>query len=272
MTGHQERIYTKENLREALARMRAPRGGVILVHSSLRSIGRVEGGGEAVLDALIEYFTDMGGVLIIPTHTWLRLGEDITLDMNDRKTSLGILSDLAAGDPRGVRSENPTHSCALFGNREIIDRLIQGESTLSTPTAKESLWGRLYDEGAKIVLVGVGLEKNTYFHAVEEMLGLPNRMSEEPISVAVRHKDGSVTRSTLRLYEADFTNDVSRRFPKFEEALRYHRSITDGYLGNAYCRIVDCRDSYEVLKLIYTRSERDPLSDEVPIDPKTYVL
>ena len=266
-----KKTYAKDDIVAALCEMGAPRG-VVVVHSSLRSIGRVEGGAVAVLDALVEYFTEDGGVLAIPTHTWHRLGEDITLDMNDAKTALGALSDVAAVDPRAVRSENPTHSVALFGNRRKIEELISNEAHLETPTAKNSLWGRLYAEGGCVLLIGVGLEKNTYFHAVEEMLELPNRMGKEALRVAVRRRDGDVVRSEMRLYEADFSDDVSHRFPKFEEALRYHRAIKDGYVGCAYTRIVPCRESYEVLKLIYSRSVGDPLADEIPIPPQVYVV
>ena len=271
MTENANKIYKKSDITAALTAMGAPRG-VVVVHSSLRSVGRVEGGGEGLLDALIEYFTAEGGVLAIPTHTWHRLGEDITLDMKDGKTALGVLSDLAALDSRGVRSENPTHSVALFGDRKKIAELIRDEARLSTPTAENGFWGRLYTEGGQVLLIGVGLEKNTYFHAVEEILNIPNRMGEKPLPVAVRHKDGSVTRSSLRLYDADFSDDVSHRFPKFEEALRYHRAISDGYIGNAYSRIVSCKRSLEVLRLVYSRAESDPLADEVPIDPRTYVI
>lgn len=38
-------IYTKENIKEQLKEMGAPGGSVVLVHSALRLVGEVEGGG-----------------------------------------------------------------------------------------------------------------------------------------------------------------------------------------------------------------------------------
>ena len=51
-------IYTKADIFEQLKAMNAPRNGVVLMHSALRLVGKVEGGGEALLSALIEYFTE----------------------------------------------------------------------------------------------------------------------------------------------------------------------------------------------------------------------
>ena len=43
-------MFTKEEIIQQLRAMRAPQNSVVLMHSSLRSIGKVEGGAEALLD------------------------------------------------------------------------------------------------------------------------------------------------------------------------------------------------------------------------------
>ena len=62
-------MFTEKDILDQLEKMNAPRGGVILMHSSLRSVGEVEGGGEGLLDAMVEYFTSEGGLFCVPTHT-----------------------------------------------------------------------------------------------------------------------------------------------------------------------------------------------------------
>ena len=90
-------IYTKADLLRQLSDLRIPRDRVVMVHSSLRLVGKVAGGAKTILDALIEYFTTEGGMLCIPTHTWTNLeNAEIALDMNDPATCTGALSDLAA--------------------------------------------------------------------------------------------------------------------------------------------------------------------------------
>jgi len=51
-------MYTKEDLKEYLKAMWLTGKETILVHSSMKSIGEVEGRADTVLDALIEYFKD----------------------------------------------------------------------------------------------------------------------------------------------------------------------------------------------------------------------
>ena len=47
--------------------MNIDQNGTIIVHSSMKSIGEVEGGADTVLDAFSEYMKD--GLLVFPTHT-----------------------------------------------------------------------------------------------------------------------------------------------------------------------------------------------------------
>lgn len=88
-------MYTKKEILEQLKAMGAPRDTVVLMHTSLRAVGAVEGGAEALLDALIEYFTAEGGLFCVPTHTWHNLGKEITLDMASDDTCLGAFSGVA---------------------------------------------------------------------------------------------------------------------------------------------------------------------------------
>ena len=48
-------MYTKEQLLSQLNTFKSAVGKPVLVHSSLRSVGPVEGGGEAILDVLKEF-------------------------------------------------------------------------------------------------------------------------------------------------------------------------------------------------------------------------
>ena len=140
------KIYTKEDILRQLREMNIPRNKVVLMHTSLRLIGKVEGGAEALLDAMIEYFTFDGGLFCVPTHTWGNLRKEITLDMNDPTTCLGTFSNIAAADPRGVRTENPTHSMVVFGNRERVMEFISDEADIPTGTHPNSCYGKICRE------------------------------------------------------------------------------------------------------------------------------
>ena len=167
MTQRQNKIYSKNDIFCQLEKMNAPQNSVVLMHSSLRLIGRVEGGAEGLLDALIEYFTADGGLFCVPTHTWGNIKKEITLDMNDPATCLGAFSDIAAADGRAVRSQNPTHSMAVFGDRKRALDFVADESELSSGTDPKSCYGKIYRMGGWIFLAGVAHNKNTYLHCVD---------------------------------------------------------------------------------------------------------
>ena len=244
-------IYTKSELLSQLDALHIPRDRVVLMHSSLRLIGQIEGGASALLAVLIEYFTAEGGLFCVPTHTWANLwatDKEFTLDVCDVHTCLGAFSDLAVADGRG-------------------------KNEIDTPsgTAPESCYGKIYEMGGYVLLVGVSHARNTYLHAVDEMMKLPNRITDTPTEVKVRRASGEVLTRHINTHHSTLTPDISARFPKYETAFRYHGAITDGFLGDAPVQACDARIMKEVMELIQSRADRDPLSDEAALPPVWYV-
>lgn len=264
-------IFTKDDIIRQLDALHTPKGVPVLFHSSLRAIGPVEGGAEALLDILVEYFTRDGGLFCVPTHTWHNLDKEITLDVISDDNCLGAFSTVALRDSRGIRSENPCHSMVVFGDK--AQDFVKDELNVPTPTAPVSCYGKLYDMGGYVLLAGVAHNKNTFLHTVDEMLNIPNRMGDKPIPMAVRRKDGKILSRELRIFYTDYTEDISYRFTKYETAFRYHRCITDGFLGNAPAQLCSARKMKETIELIYRNcSGADPLADEEAIPQKWYCL
>ena len=78
----------------------------ILIHSSMKSIGAVEGGADTVLDALMEFFAE--GLLLLPTHTWQSIDQDHPVfDVRRSPCCVGILPELFRQRPGVVRSLHP---------------------------------------------------------------------------------------------------------------------------------------------------------------------
>ena len=267
--GH---IFTKRDLLVQLEAMGVPKDKIILIHSSLRLVGKLEEGAKTLLDALIEHITANGGLLCVATHTWGNLKKEITLDMRETKTCLGAFSDFALTDPRGIRSENPTHSVAVFGDRTRAEALIANDRFVNSGTAPDSVYGKLFSEDGRVLLVGVAHNKNTYLHCVDEMLGIPDRVTEEPRRVTVRRLSGEIVERRIYLPHCSFTGDLSLRFPKYETAFRYMGAITDGLIGNAPTQLCDARIMKETVERIYRNGgNADPLANEWAISQKLYV-
>ena len=270
-TTEMKGIYTKQDIFSQLEAMKAPTGSIILMHSSLRAVGHVEGGAKGLLDTLIEYFTRDGGLFCVPVHTWHNLEKEITMDMSSTENCLGAFSTVAAEDPRGLRTENPSHSMMVFGDRARAEHFAADEATIPSPTAPNSCYGKLCHEDGYVLLVGVAHNRNTYLHSVAEMLSLPNRMADKPLNAAIKMPSGEIVRREFTLYQTDYTNDISLRFVKYETAFRYWHGITDGFIGNAPTQLCSARIMKDTVARIFEKSNGiDPLADESPIPPKWY--
>lgn len=106
--------YTKADLKHDLAAMGLTGNETILIHSSMKSIGPVEGGADTVLDAWMEFFAE--GLLLLPTHTWRFINEENRVfDVRRSPCCVGILPELFRQRPGVVRSLHPTHSMAAYG-------------------------------------------------------------------------------------------------------------------------------------------------------------
>jgi len=264
-------MYTKSQIKAQLAAMNAPKNTVVLVHSSLRAVGETEGRGEGLLDALIEYFTEDGGLLCIPTHTWANADklDRPTLDMNSAETCIGTLPNIAAAHSLAHRSCHPTHSMAVFGDG--AEEYIADETKTETPAPPFGCYGKICSHGGKILLVGVGHNRNTYLHCVEEMLCVPNRLSREKLPMTVLHRNGGLVNRPSHCHHAEGIGDVSLRYPKYEPAFRHYGHITDGFVGGAATQLCDARGMKNVLEMIYLRSGgKELMLDFQPIPTEFY--
>ena len=61
------------NNKKDIKNMGIKNNDTLLIHSSMKAIGQVEGGAETVLDAFMEYLEK--GLLILPTHSWNNINE-----------------------------------------------------------------------------------------------------------------------------------------------------------------------------------------------------
>ena len=169
-------MHTKESLTDDLRRAGILPSDTLLVHSSMKSIGTVDGGADTVLDALMEYFQD-SGLLVFPTLTYHLNASNPVFSLLETPSQVGILSDLFRKRQGVMRSLHPTHSVAAWGHDAAA--FIAGHEMYSTPCARNSPWGRLADRKAKILFIGTrGISCNTFLHGVEEWFPVPGMLTE----------------------------------------------------------------------------------------------
>lgn len=174
--------YNKQQLQDQLESMGLKGDETILIHSSMKSIGEVDGGADTVLDAWMEYFKD--GLLLLPTHTWKTVNADNPVyNPQTTPSCVGLLTNMFMKRDGVIRSLHPTHSMAGYGKNAA--EYLEGEEYNNTPCTPGGCYDRLKDAGGKVLLVGVGHERNTYIHSVEEVLNVPNRLSDMPMELVI---------------------------------------------------------------------------------------
>ncbi|NLK22206.1 MAG: AAC(3) family N-acetyltransferase [Epulopiscium sp.] len=252
-------MHTKISLLKDLENLRIDKKGVLLVHSSMKSIGDVKGGADTVLDALSEYMKD--GLLILPTHTWSYINtNNPKFYVETSPSCVGILPEIFRKRPGVIRSLHPTHSIAALGRD--AKEFVSGEEQHDTPCARQSVWGRLYDKKATIMLLGVDLKKNTFIHSVEEWVDIPGRMTDEHEQLYTVLPDETEISIPSRRHCGKTWSD---HFWKVDDYCIKNKAMYKGQFGDAEVRICD---SFKMANLLLALLEKNPdlFSDNAPFN------
>ena len=256
-------MLCKSDIHDFLRKAGIRRTDTVLVHTSMRSLGGVEGGCDGLIDAFVSYLDE--GLFLVPTHTWGTVGR--TESVYDVRTSvpcIGALPTVAAFRKDGVRSLHPTHSVAAFG-KDAAD-FIRGEETSSTPCPVGGLWARLYDRDAKILLLGVLMNRNTYIHAVDEMIGVRGKLREDSFPLTVIGYEGE--RYEIPAFHAHYSGG-SAHFENYRAPLEALGALTRAHLGEAEVSVFRAKPATEILKTLWARADYDLSAEEREI-PEDY--
>ncbi|MCC3374256.1 AAC(3) family N-acetyltransferase [Cohnella sp. REN36] len=253
-------MHTLESLTKQLEQLGIDGKGTLLVHSSLKSMGPVEGGADTVLDAFAAYMKD--GLLVLPTHTWSYVNADQPrFYVAESPVCVGILPELFRQRPGVLRSLHPTHSVAALGRDALA--FTGDDHRFDTPCARGSSWGKLLDRKATILLVGVDLTRNTFIHGVEEWVDVPGRLTDGHEMLYTVLPDGTEISVPSRRHCGLSWSD---HFWKVDEVLERKGAMRKGRLGDAVVRVCDAAAVANVITDML-RDNPDLFSDNRPLDP-----
>lgn len=159
-----------------LARLGIAKGDTVFLHSSLRSLGYVEGGAATVIQALQEA-VGPDGTLVLPAYYMpggsVRASCELkgyVFDVRHLGTHTGRLPEafLAGADVR--RSLHPTHSVSAWGRHAAY--LTEAHHRAPSIFGEGSPWQRLIGlANAKVLGLGVSMGPVTFYHALEDAMG-----------------------------------------------------------------------------------------------------
>lgn len=164
---------TPDQVADTLRRLGVRAGDAIFVHSSLSSLGHMDGGADGLIDGLLAA-VGPGGHLAMPTHSFGYHGMSrpgIPYDPATTPSRIGKVPDLFRRRPGAVRSGHPTHSVAVMGPAAAA--MAAGHDPRGDTFAITGPHGHCVRANAKIVFIGVGQRPNTTCHVAEDWLDLP---------------------------------------------------------------------------------------------------
>jgi aminoglycoside 3-N-acetyltransferase len=161
-------IVTQPMIEAGLRELGLGPGDLVIAHSALRSFGWVEGGEDAVIDALLAVLGPTG-TLCMPALSYGDYGPDRPPPPFDPRTTacvVGRIPERFRQRPGVQRSLHPTHSIAALGARAA--EILRDHDQSLTPCGPLSPWGKIARCGGSILMLGVGTHPCTMFHGAEE--------------------------------------------------------------------------------------------------------
>lgn len=230
----------RRDIVSGLAGLGVRAGDVLLVHSSLSRFGYVEGGADAVIDALLEA-VGPSGTVVVPTHTWGTVNaKNPIFDVRRSPSIVGRITETFRARPEALRGLHPTHSCAGIG--PMTQDLLRDHETQITPCGSKSPYQRVMDCGGKILFVGVPLYVNTSFHACEEIACVPWLFDRFEMLYSVDYEDRKRPVPCRR-----HSDGMARDYEKMEPMLQTAGVLVKGEIGEATVRAVDARRMRDIV-------------------------
>lgn len=252
-------------LRRDLAALGVGHGDCLVVHSSFKAMGLADSSPADVIRMLIE-FLGPDGTIMMPTFTYSYSGVWNVRPFNPVTTpgaGNGVLTETLRQYPGVLRSGHPTCSVAAIGKQA---GMITQDKKKASPLGRGSSYDAAIGQGAKILLLGVGNNRNSAIYYAEIMADLP--CNDLPCRkfwghTALVEKDGQVKEtSLLREYPA-----CSANFGVVDDYLLQEGIMKSGKIGSAPYFLMSGK---EMTETVVKRLKKEParlLCDNFTCEP-----
>jgi aminoglycoside 3-N-acetyltransferase len=232
-------VFDLAALAADLGRLGVRPGSVLIVHSSYKSLGSVDGGAATVVAALRQALGPEG-TLVMPA-----MSDDDEQPFDRAATpcrSMGVIADTFWRLPGVVRSDNP----ASFAATGPLAAALAAPHPIAPPHGIDSPVGRAAALGGFVLLLGVGHSANTTVHLAESIAAVPYRARK----YCMVWRDGAVVR-----IDYDETDHCCERFAQLDPWLRERGLQRDGRVGKSAARLMRAGD---VVRVAVERLRQDP--------------
>ncbi|MFB7639202.1 aminoglycoside N(3)-acetyltransferase [Peribacillus butanolivorans] len=244
---------TRQSIAEDLRKIGVKQGMTVLVHSSLSSIGWVNGGATAVIQALMDVVTEEGTIMMpsqsvelsdpaewenppVP-EAWWKVIKGSMPAYHPQYTpvtgGLGKMAELFRSYPGVERSEHPNYSFTAWGKEK---KEILHPHSLDFGLGEQSPLGNLYNRDSYALQIGVEFDSATCFHLAEYRIGHQKVISKgAPVLV-----EGE--RVWKEYQELKFREEL---FVEAGKAYERECDLKAGNVGSARCRLFSIKEAVD---------------------------
>jgi aminoglycoside 3-N-acetyltransferase len=230
-------------------------GRDLFVHSALSRIGKVEGGAEAVIRALLAAIGP-DGTLVMPAypmpstmHEWMQ--DPAPFSIANSLSRMGAITETFRKMPGVRRSAHPTHSVAAYGPEAEL--YTSDHHKALTPCAPGSPFRIHTDRCGDILCLGTGVGKITAYHVVEDYLDdfplsvyLSSRMAKDVILADGTRNRVEITVGNPRLSPWRVDNFKPKEI-EFSGHLRSYGAVMEGRIGQARSHLINGARFHEMM-------------------------
>lgn len=233
-------MLTFEQLVDGFRKLGVMEGDTLLVHSSYKSFGEVDGGPATVNRALeAAVGTDKEGTLIMPTFNFdFNKGE--AWDVRTTPSKMGVLTELVRQDPRAKRVFHPFYSFAILGKHaEML-----GSLRYKSAYERDSVFGKLRDLDGKIMVIGLSYNNSmTFFHHIEQMEGVDYRFLKQ-FTGQVTDENGNTYTDTFEMLVRDIDKGVLTMVDPMGALMEEQGVIQSAKIGEADVKLMKANEVY----------------------------
>lgn len=232
-------MLTFEKLVEGFRELGVEEGDTLLVHSSYKSFGPVDGGPQTVIRAL-ETALGAEGTLIMPTFNF-DFNKGAPWDVRTTPSQMGVLTELVRTDPRAKRVFHPIYSFAVLGKHaEMLGRLRYKSSY-----ERNSVFGKLRDLDGKIMVIGLSYTNSmTFFHHIEQMEGVDYRFLKQ-FTGQVTDENGNTYTDTFEMLVRDIDKGVVTEVNPMGALMEQAGIVKVRKIGGADVKLMKANEVYE---------------------------
>lgn len=237
-------MITRKDVAETLRKLGVKNGDILLFHSSLKSFGQTENGADTVIDGALDAVGE-DGTLVAPTL--LSKSFYVAYDIWDKNTTpceIGLIPETFRKRPAALRSDQATHSVAAIG--KMAEFLTNSHST-SKPRifpygdyafSHGSPWQKMYDLGAKVVMMGAPDNTITFRHFVEAIYCEKVIDAVKDPTIKEELKAKLVTYSNINEYKGiirETGSPYSTDLIRFQFGTKESQGLDEKITATAYC-------------------------------------